>query len=363
MQKSEMPLSIPFFTIGITTYNRKEMLKECLGSILCQTFADFEIIVGNDFIEEPLSCEDLFLFDPRIRVINNQRNLGELENLNNLLKVSRGKYFTWQADDDYYAPNFLQEVYKAIMTNGNASTCVLTSYKVVRGKRIPLQTLENEIKVKKVMVSNGQQLLQDYWAGRIKVMGLVGVYAKPYLMSIGGLRRLTNMPIAIFSEYLLIMQISLLKEVIFIDAPLIYYRAHEESWSASNKNREAYEIAGINFLKMSIEIFKSTLAGENYFRKNLTGAMKLILREVALIGARRGNIFILLFNIEYLGALKSLIWTLKGTELYYRGVQSFFYVSLWFLLYFPKILLITIMPNSIKIIAKKMRSYVRGEIA
>lgn len=363
MQKSEIPLSIPFFTIGITTYNRKEMLKECLGSILCQTFADFEIIVGNDFIEEPLSCEDLFLFDPRIRVINNQRNLGELENLNNLLRVSRGKYFTWQADDDYYAPNFLEEVYKVIMTHGDATACVLTSYKVVRGKRIPEQTRENKIEVKEVRIFDGQQFLQHYWDGRIKVMGLVGVYTKQYLMSIGGLKRLTNLPIAIFSEYLLIMKISVLEEVIFIDAPLIYYRAHEESWSANNKNHEAYKIAGINFLKMSIEIFKSPLVVENYFRKNLTGAMKLILKEVALIGARRGNIFILLSNIEYLGTLKTLIWSMKGTALYYRGIQSFFYVSFWFLLYFPKILLITIMPNSIRIIAKKMRSYVQGEIA
>lgn len=362
MKQNEMSVSSPFFSIGITTYNRKEMLKECLTSILCQTFADFEIIVGNDFIEEPLSCEDLFLFDPRIVIINNERNLGELENCNHLLKVSRGRYFSWQADDDYYAPNFLQEIYKAIMTYGNESTCVLTSFKVIRGKRIPEQTRENQVEIKETMIFDGQQFLQHYWDGRIKVMGLVGVYSKQYLMSIGGLKRLTNMPIAIFSEYLLIMQISLLNKVIFIDAPLIYYRAHEESWSASNINHEAYKMAGINLLKMSIEMFKSPLGSRNYFRKNLTGAMKLILREVSKIGARRGNITIWLCNLGYLGALKSLISTLKGTELYYRGIQSYFFVSLWFFFYLPKILLITIMPNSIKIVAMKMRSYLRGEI-
>ena len=32
----------PFFTIGVTTYNRREMLKECLHSILAQTHVDFE---------------------------------------------------------------------------------------------------------------------------------------------------------------------------------------------------------------------------------------------------------------------------------------------------------------------------------
>lgn len=363
MQKSEISVSAPFFSIGITTYNRKEMLKECLRSILSQTFTDFEIIVGNDFIEDKLSCDDLFLCDHRIRIINNQRNLGELDNLNNLLRISQGKYFTWQADDDYYAPNFFQEVYKAIMTHGVESICVLTSFKVVRSKSIPLQTLENEIQVKKVIVYGGQKFLHDYWNGRIKVMGLVGVYKKPYLISLGGLKKLTNMPIAIFSEYLLILQISLLKKVIYIDAPLIYYRAHQESWSASNKNYESYEIAGINFLKLSMEIFRISLDGRNYFQENLTGAMKLILRDVSKINARRGNLIVSILNIKFLGTLKSLIITLKGTELYYRGVLSYFCVLLWFLLYFPKILLITIMPNSIKIIAKKIRSFVRDEIA
>lgn len=339
------------------------MLKECLSSILCQTFTDFEIIVGNDFMEEKLSCEDLFIQDPRIHIINNERNLGELDNLNNLLKMSRGKYFTWQADDDYYAPNFLEEVFNAIITNGDESICVMTSFRVVRGKRIPLQTLVNKLQVKKTIVYGGQQFLQDYLAGKIKVMGLVGVYKKSYLMSLGGLKRLTNMPIAIFSEYLLIMQNSLLKNVIFIDSPLIYYRAHQESWSTSNKNYESYEMAGINFLKMSIEIFKNNNEEDKYFRKNLTGAMKLILRDVGKISARSGNMLIFMFNIKYLNSLKSLLSTLKGTNFYYKGFQSLFYVYFWFLLYFPKILFITLMPNPIKIIAKKMRSYARGEIS
>lgn len=359
LQKSA---SEPFFSIGVTTYDRVEMLIEALNSILGQTFRNFEVIVSNDNPDRTLTGASLGVDDTRVTFINQPKNLGEVYNMNFLLKSSRGKYFTWLADDDYYAPNFLQEVYKAIMTHGNESTCVLTSFKVVRSKRIPLYTLENEIKVGKVLISDGQQFLQDYWNGRIKVISTIGVYTKPYLMSIGGLKKLTNMPIGLFSEYLLIMEISLLKKVIFIDAPLIYYRAHEESWSASNKNHEYSQVAGINFLKMSIEIFKSPLVRENYFQKNLTGAMKLILREVAHISVKRGNILITLFNIKYLGTFKSLIWALKGTELYHRGVQSFSYASLWFLLYFPKILLITILPNSIKIIAKKMISYVRGEI-
>ena len=150
--------------------------------------------------------------------------------------------------------------------------------------------------------------------------------------------------------------------MIIIDAPLIHYRAHEGSWSESNKDHKSSEIAGINFLKMCMEIFKSPLADKNYFRNNLVGSMTLILKTVAHTSARRRNILITLFNLKYLYSLKSLIWTLKGTDLFYKGVQSYVYVVLWFFLYFPRILLITILPDSAKIIINKMRSYVRCEI-
>ena len=39
----------PFFSIGVTTYNRRELLKCTLDSIIKQKFSDFEVIVGNDY--------------------------------------------------------------------------------------------------------------------------------------------------------------------------------------------------------------------------------------------------------------------------------------------------------------------------
>lgn len=60
---SENRGSAPFFSIGITTYNRPDLLKQTLDSISAQTFADFEAIVGNDYAEEPLSAELLGITD------------------------------------------------------------------------------------------------------------------------------------------------------------------------------------------------------------------------------------------------------------------------------------------------------------
>ena len=50
--------SQPFFTIGVTTYNRRDMLVDCLQSILAQTFIDYEVIIGNDYVADKLQLEE-----------------------------------------------------------------------------------------------------------------------------------------------------------------------------------------------------------------------------------------------------------------------------------------------------------------
>lgn len=98
----------PFFSVGITTYNQPDLLKQALVSILDQTFSDVEVIVGNDNPGEILSLDWFGLHDSRIRFINHPENLGERGNMNSLLSMSSGRYFTWLADDDFYDPDFLK---------------------------------------------------------------------------------------------------------------------------------------------------------------------------------------------------------------------------------------------------------------
>lgn len=138
----------PFFTIGITTYNRKDLLKQLLDSILLQSFKDFEIIIGNDFQNEPLSQFDLGLNDSRIKIINHETNQGELNNMNLILQHANGKYFTWQFDDDYCGPDFLISSYNAILEY-NYPMVVLSSFDyiyegnkpVINNFNIPATTL------------------------------------------------------------------------------------------------------------------------------------------------------------------------------------------------------------------------------
>jgi len=94
------------------------LLRQTLRSILAQSFGDFEVIVGNDDIAEVLTGEVLGIDDPRIRFVNHPRNLREVGNMNALLAMANGRYFTWLFDDDLYEPDFLQIAHDCLAEKG-----------------------------------------------------------------------------------------------------------------------------------------------------------------------------------------------------------------------------------------------------
>ena len=107
----------PFFSFGVVTYDRKELLKECVDSILAQSFEDFEVIISNDYIEDKIDLSELGIDDSRVRVINQAVNLGPWQNHNFTFEESCGKYFSWLSDDDLISPDYLETMYKSIISN------------------------------------------------------------------------------------------------------------------------------------------------------------------------------------------------------------------------------------------------------
>jgi glycosyltransferase involved in cell wall biosynthesis len=256
----------PFFSIGITTYNRLELLKQTIKSFLSQEYLDFEIIIGNDFIEKPLTSKMLGFNDSRITILNNRENLGELQNMNNILNNANGKYFSWHFDDDYCAPNLLLEVYNSLCKT-NFPICCFTSYDYIYGPSSPADNI-NVCKTSEYISYSGKEFLRTYLSGKIKVLGLGGFYKSNYLTSLGGAPKLCDGRIALYSEYLLLIKTSELPKIIYINSKLVYCRIHNNSLSAANLNVELFKKAGINLIKESLPIISNNNLIED-FGKNL----------------------------------------------------------------------------------------------
>lgn len=238
----------PYFSIGVTTYDRRELLVKTVLSILGQGFHDFEVIVGNDNPNRPLTSQMLGIDDSRVRILNHSVNLGEIANMNELLAQSRGRYFTWLADDDLYMPDFLQAVRDAHDVFPPPS-CVFTGY--ASGEKYESGRPSYRDSIRRLA---GREFLREYLDRKIQAIGCYGVFETRRLQHLGGMQQLGD-GFSPYSDNLLVIKAATLGEVIYVGAPLIFFRTHSESVSFSSPDVGAYATAQEDLCARALEVF------------------------------------------------------------------------------------------------------------
>jgi glycosyltransferase involved in cell wall biosynthesis len=87
-------------TVGLPVYNAERFLKDCVSSILAQTFKDFKLLIVNDGSTDR-SMEIVSEFkDPRIEIIDDGENRGLPYRLNQIAKLATTKYLARMDADD-----------------------------------------------------------------------------------------------------------------------------------------------------------------------------------------------------------------------------------------------------------------------
>lgn len=312
------------FSIAVTTYDRHESLIETLVSITKQTFSDFEVLVGNDNPGREVTARTLAIDDARIRFINHPRNLGEFENMNSLLSLASGRYFTWIADDDVYAPDFLQTVYEAL-SKYDFPACVFTSFHVLQDTELLDRgnTFSGERRL-----YTGREFLRRYLARDIQTIGTMGVCKTSYLKEHGGLGDVSADGKGFYCEYLQILRASEQEQVCYIDAPLMYFRVHHQSFSASlNTDLDQYRRASKNLIAAGIELFQTPRMIED-FDQNLTNMFRWFLGEFAAFYRPSGSVpFITLLRFFFFARVYSA--PLARSPLYRRAMRCLIDAEVW----------------------------------
>src|SRR5215471_5738458 len=346
---------MPLFSIGVTTYNRVEMLIETLDSISSQTFQDFEVIVANDNPKRTVTAESLGISDARVRFVNNPKNLGELKNMNSLLEHSRGRYFTWIADDDLYAPDFLERAFAAL-ESFDYPLCVFTSFDLMNGNSVDKSRLHSGV----TRLYTGGAFLNNYLQRRIRTMGVMGLYEREYLAKQGGLADVSADGMGLYCEYLLLVKAGLLDRVVFIDDPLCFYRIHEMSWScALNLNAGQYRRAGVNLTHMSIECFQQPQLISN-FNGNLTALLRFCLAEYS-VAERRSEGYNRRRMVAGILKAKEYVSPLKGKPGYWRARICLFRAQLWLVWTLMKQAILAIAPKPLLKVFYAARALLHGQ--
>lgn len=110
---SESNSITPLVTIGVTNYNCKDYLEQCIDSILNQSFKSVEIIIADDDSRDG-SVEKIRSFEMQhknIRAIYHSQNSGSPDlGRQEILDSARGKYFMLVDSDDYFADIMTVEI-------------------------------------------------------------------------------------------------------------------------------------------------------------------------------------------------------------------------------------------------------------
>ncbi len=249
----------PFFTVVITTFDRVELLRKAIESVLGQSFGDFEIIVGND--NQQRSVEALFpdIVDTRIRWINHRNNLGYIGNINELLKLSRGQYFTALSDDDLFRRDFLEKMYQAVIDNSGIQV-VFSSYESGSEPVSKIAAIQPPF-----LTMSGSEWVLGYLSRVYPAIGCYGVFEKDFLSRLGGSHALGSEPeFSPYGDNLLAVQAGLADKVVYLAEPLVFFRSHEGSPSFVSASIDAYSSAQKDVLEITEKTLVSREHRANY---------------------------------------------------------------------------------------------------
>lgn len=206
------------FSVIIPLYNKAPYVAKAIGSVLAQTFTDYELVVVDDGSKDDSAemAAKAMAGRPDCRLIR-QENAGVSMARNNGVAASQGDYLCFLDADDWWEPTFLEEMSKLIAEFPDAGIYG-TGYTIV-----------NETKHKTRVAPIGVE------AGFEKgYINYCRVYAKTLAMPLTSISVAIPRPvfdemhgfpkgIKLGEDFLLWIHIALKHKVAFLNKPLAYY--------------------------------------------------------------------------------------------------------------------------------------------
>lgn len=125
---------MPRVSVIIPTRNRAYFLQQAIGSVLDQTFRDFEVVVVDDGSTDATPYV-LQKWKDRIRVVR-QESSGVSRARNVGIRAARGRYLSFLDSDDLWLKDKLEVQVRFLDANPHYAVCYTDEAWVRRGKRV-----------------------------------------------------------------------------------------------------------------------------------------------------------------------------------------------------------------------------------
>ena len=229
-------------SVVIPTYNRKNLLKRAIQSVIKQTLHPFEIIVVDD---GSIDGTQSWLADefPFVRCLY-QNNSGVSRARNNGIKSAQGSWIALLDSDDEWLPDKLEQQVKLIRDIPEALFCHTNEIWIRNGVRVN--------QMKKHQKYGGD--IFEKCLDRCRISPSSSIMKKEIFDIVG----LFDESLNICEDYDLWLRITSKFSVSFLDQPLIIkYGGHSDQLSKASGGIEKYRILSLEKILSSVNLTQS----------------------------------------------------------------------------------------------------------
>lgn len=214
----------PLVTVLMTVYNGENYLKAAVQSVLDQSFKDFEFLIINDCSTDNSPDVIRNFNDSRIRLIDNEMNIGQTRSLNKGLSLAKGRYLARMDADDLAFPAWLEKNLNLLKS--------LPQTALVSCKALVIDGANKAQKILNTPTEWEEMVLRSLTASPVNHVG--AVFKTDVILSVGGYDETLKIA-ADFELWSRLIRKNI--QLATNDEVLVAIRVHEKSASVLEKGR------------------------------------------------------------------------------------------------------------------------------
>jgi glycosyltransferase involved in cell wall biosynthesis len=221
----------PLVSVLMTAYNRASFIGSSIESVLAQTFTDFELLIVDDRSTDSTLdiARDYERRDRRIRVVVNERNLGQFGNRNQAASLARGSLLKYHDSDDLMYPHCLAVMVPMLLSEPRAAFG-LSSGNTWPGGPCPM------------LLTPRMAYQREFFGGGLFMCGPAGA-----LFRADAFRRLGGfVDCGVPSDSFFWLRACAIEHIVLFPADLFWYRMHpSQEFQSAKAQREYARVAGV----------------------------------------------------------------------------------------------------------------------
>lgn len=181
--------SYPLITIGIPTYNRASLVKNCVASALAQSYQNIEVLVSDNASTDDTLATLKSIDNERLRVLTSPANVGAVNNFSKCVREAKGDYLVLMSDDNILDPAFVEKCVRLVKIEPDIPI-VLAAYDILvmdeyykTERRLVPAVLSKKLSTG---IWKGTDILEEYLHGRISAQLLSSIIRIDILRRNGG---------------------------------------------------------------------------------------------------------------------------------------------------------------------------------